>query len=100
VSFLSVQGLSARLKGTDTRLLRRVSLDGRLGEARGLVGESGAGKSMIGKAVLGILPRAVEVSGARSCSAEPTSSACPSPTAAALIGHYLRADPAGSAHRA
>ncbi len=31
------------------------------GEVRGLVGESGAGKSMIGKAVLGILPHAVEV---------------------------------------
>jgi peptide/nickel transport system ATP-binding protein len=34
---------------------------------RGLVGESGAGKSMIGKAVLGILPPSVEVTeGARS----------------------------------
>ena len=30
---------------------------------RGLVGESGAGKSMIGKAVLGILPPSVEITG-------------------------------------
>ncbi len=30
-------------------------------DRRGLVGESGAGKSMIGKAVLGVLPRAVEI---------------------------------------
>ena len=42
-------------------LLRRVSLDVAAGEVHGLVGESGAGKSMIGKAVLGILPPSVEV---------------------------------------
>jgi peptide/nickel transport system ATP-binding protein len=63
MTFLSVRGLSARLRGTDARLLRGVSLDVAAGEARGLGGESGAGKSMIGKAILGILPRAVEVSG-------------------------------------
>lgn len=38
------------------RLLREVSLTLKPGEVRALVGESGAGKSMIGKAVLGILP--------------------------------------------
>jgi peptide/nickel transport system ATP-binding protein len=38
-----------------------VSLEVGRGEALGLVGESGAGKSMIGKAALGILPRAAEV---------------------------------------
>lgn len=43
------------------RLLRSVSLDVAAGEVRALVGESGAGKSMIGKAILGILPGAVEV---------------------------------------
>ncbi len=56
-----MRGLSARLKGMDHRLLRGVSLEVAAGEVRGLVGESGAGKSMIGKAVLGILPKAVEV---------------------------------------
>jgi peptide/nickel transport system ATP-binding protein len=65
MSFLSVQNLSAKLRGTDHRLLRSVSLDVEAGEARGLVGESGAGKSMIGKAILGILPRAVELSSGR-----------------------------------
>jgi peptide/nickel transport system ATP-binding protein len=40
-----------------------VSLDLAAGEVRGLVGESGAGKSMIGKAVLGILPPSVEITG-------------------------------------
>jgi peptide/nickel transport system ATP-binding protein len=61
MSFLSIRGLSARVKGAPNRLLRDVSLEVAAGEVRGLVGESGAGKSMIGKAVLGILPRAVEV---------------------------------------
>lgn len=59
-AFLSIRNLSAVLNG-ETRILRSVSLDVEAGEVRGLVGESGAGKSMLGKAVLGILPRAVEV---------------------------------------
>ncbi|MFC3612645.1 ABC transporter ATP-binding protein [Lutimaribacter marinistellae] len=43
------------------RLLRDVSLTLEPGEVRALVGESGAGKSMIGKAVLGILPSALSI---------------------------------------
>jgi peptide/nickel transport system ATP-binding protein len=62
MSFLAVRNLSVRLK-RGPPLLRRVSLDVAAGEVRGLVGESGAGKSMIGKAVLGILPPSVEVTG-------------------------------------
>jgi peptide/nickel transport system ATP-binding protein len=37
-------------------VLRGASLDVQPGEVRGLVGESGAGKSMLGRAVLGLLP--------------------------------------------
>jgi peptide/nickel transport system ATP-binding protein len=60
-AFLSVRNLSAMLRGGRDRVLRSVDLAVEAGEVRGLVGESGAGKSMIGKAVLGILPSAVSV---------------------------------------
>ncbi len=60
MSFLQVRNLSVRLKNGPP-LLRRVSLDVAAGEVRGLVGESGAGKSMIGRAVLGILPPSVQI---------------------------------------
>jgi ABC-type dipeptide/oligopeptide/nickel transport system, ATPase component len=61
-SFLSIRNLSVRLKN-GSPILRSVSLDVSAGQVHGLVGESGAGKSMIGKAVLGTLPRALSVSG-------------------------------------
>jgi peptide/nickel transport system ATP-binding protein len=55
---LSVQGLQVAIgKGAHAaNVLRGVSLEIRPGEVRGLVGESGAGKSMLGRAVLGLLP--------------------------------------------
>ena len=59
--YLVIKGLSARLKGTTFPILRNVSLTVGAGEVHGLVGESGAGKSMIGKAVLGILPSSIEI---------------------------------------
>jgi peptide/nickel transport system ATP-binding protein len=61
MSYLRIKGLSARLKGTTFPILRSVSLTVDSGEVHGLVGESGAGKSMIGKAVLGILPSSIEI---------------------------------------
>jgi peptide/nickel transport system ATP-binding protein len=60
MSFLAIRNLSASLD-RGPRLLRSVSLDVAAAEVHGLVGESGAGKSMIGKAILGTLPRAVRV---------------------------------------
>ncbi|MFK7836906.1 MAG: ABC transporter ATP-binding protein [Sulfitobacter sp.] len=59
-SYLSIRNLTVRLRQGPV-ILRRVSLDVAAGQVHGLVGESGAGKSMIGKAVLGTLPRALEV---------------------------------------
>ena len=44
-------------------ILREVSLTVARGQTRGLVGESGAGKSSLGKAVLGTLPQGVRVTG-------------------------------------
>ena len=51
---LSILDLRVAIGGTS--VLRGVSLDIAPGEVRGLVGESGAGKSMLGRAVLGLLP--------------------------------------------
>jgi peptide/nickel transport system ATP-binding protein len=59
---LAIQHLSATLAGRrGAVILRDVSLAIAPGEVHGLVGMSGAGKSMIGRAVLGILPHAVRV---------------------------------------
>ncbi len=44
-------------------ILRRVSLSVGTGEVHGLVGESGAGKSTIAKAILGIIPSQVKITG-------------------------------------
>jgi peptide/nickel transport system ATP-binding protein len=55
---LAIEGLQVAIgKGAHAaNVLRGVSLDLQPGEVRGLVGESGAGKSMLGRAVLGLLP--------------------------------------------
>ena len=54
-SYLSIQNLTIQLI-TGPLILRSISLEVAVGQVHGLVGESGAGKSMIGKAVLGTLP--------------------------------------------
>ena len=64
MSYLTIKDLTVRLKN-GVPLLRKVSLAVNSGEVRALVGESGAGKSMIGKAVLGILPRAARLTGGK-----------------------------------
>src|ERR1700727_1317342 len=48
--------VAIRARGGTNNVLRGASLEVAAGEVRGLVGESGAGKSMLGRAVLGLLP--------------------------------------------
>jgi peptide/nickel transport system ATP-binding protein len=61
---LSISGLSAVSdRDGGAPILRDVALTLERGEVRGLVGESGAGKSTIAKALLGILPRSVRITG-------------------------------------
>ncbi|EGU56168.1 ABC transporter ATP-binding protein [Vibrio nigripulchritudo ATCC 27043] len=59
--YLKLNSVCASLPD-QTPLLRNVSFEVEQGTVHGLVGESGAGKSMIGKALLGTLPRAVSLS--------------------------------------
>jgi peptide/nickel transport system ATP-binding protein len=58
---LAISALSATSDRDRTPILRDVHLQVARGETMGLVGESGAGKSTIAKAILGILPRAVRI---------------------------------------
>jgi peptide/nickel transport system ATP-binding protein len=63
---LSIQDLHVAIGGaTAANILRGVSLEVEAGEVRGLVGESGAGKSMLGRAVLGLLPDRARISAGR-----------------------------------
>ena len=63
---LSIEALSAiSLRDGDRPILRRVSLAVDVGEVHGIVGESGAGKSTIAKAILGIVPSQVKLTGGR-----------------------------------
>lgn len=62
---LEIEGLHVLLRGErrepDRLMLRGVDLSIRPGEVHALVGESGAGKSMIARTVLGILPHRAQV---------------------------------------
>jgi oligopeptide/dipeptide ABC transporter ATP-binding protein len=62
---LEVTDLSLRRVGSDNpaSLVQSVSFDVKQGECLALIGESGCGKTLTSMAVLGLLPRAIEVAG-------------------------------------
>ena len=62
-TILSVRDLHLTIaaRRRHTPILRGVSLDVAPGEVHGLVGESGAGKTMIGRVILGIQPSAARI---------------------------------------
>jgi peptide/nickel transport system ATP-binding protein len=62
---LAIEALSAMSLRDDRPILRRVSLAVESGEVHGVVGESGAGKSTVAKAILGIVPSQVVITGGR-----------------------------------
>ena len=63
---LLVEGLSAvSTREASAPILRGVSLRVEPGEVHGVVGESGAGKSTVARAVLGILPSTVRITAGR-----------------------------------
>jgi peptide/nickel transport system ATP-binding protein len=63
-AFLTVEGLSAHARG-GVPLLRNINLTLERSRIMGLIGESGAGKSTIAKAILGILPTGVAITSGR-----------------------------------
>jgi peptide/nickel transport system ATP-binding protein len=90
MSHLVVENLSVALGGDPRRrLLRSVSLAVAPGEVHGLVGESGAGKSMIGRTIFGILPRPVRVIAGRVTVGGRDILALPRAEQRRLVGHTM-----------
>ena len=57
-SVLSVQGITARYRGTNFDVLKNVTVDLPAGQTLAVVGESGSGKSTLARVITGLLPAA------------------------------------------
>jgi peptide/nickel transport system ATP-binding protein len=62
---LAIEGLTAISVPGANPILRAITLSVREAEVHGIVGESGAGKSTIAKAILGIVPAQIQITGGR-----------------------------------
>ncbi|WP_241657894.1 ABC transporter ATP-binding protein [Anaerobacillus alkaliphilus] len=60
---ISIQHLNIVNGGTANPLLKNVSINVKKGEIVGLIGESGSGKSLTAKAIMGLLPSTMKVTG-------------------------------------
>ncbi|MCZ0703080.1 peptide/nickel transport system ATP-binding protein [Natronobacillus azotifigens] len=60
---ISIEHLFVTLNGSHQPLLEDVNLTIKMGEMVGLIGESGSGKSLTSRAVTGLLPKEMRVSG-------------------------------------
>jgi oligopeptide/dipeptide ABC transporter ATP-binding protein len=60
---LAVRDLCVSIRSSQTPIVEDVSLDVAAGQVRGVVGETGAGKTLVMKALLGLLPPTLTASG-------------------------------------
>jgi peptide/nickel transport system ATP-binding protein len=91
MSLLAARGLTvtARLGTAEVPVIRALDLDLASGMVLGLVGESGAGKSMIGRAIAGLLPHGFRVSAGSLRFAGDDLAAMPSARRRALLGRDI-----------
>jgi len=91
VTVLSLRGLTltARLGQTDVALLRDVTFDLAAGRVLGVVGESGAGKSMLGRLVARLLPEGFRVTAGSMHFEETNLLAQPASVVRALLGRRI-----------